>query len=506
VDLRWEFDGTTLAVIPDTPFLRTYRIDYVNMSRDATLSMAVTPQVSNATGGIASTSGGGNASVTRIEDITRNRFWETLEKNIRDILQESDKILPSGSSETLTEHLDQQITTGTGTTPAPHARSKASAPPGIAASPNPASLNQQGSTLVRRSTYREAATVIMNPESGVITVRATERQHERTEEFLNHVMSSVRRQVLIEATIVEVQLAHNYQQGIDWQRMRGDGSGLTLTQANPGLLAGSSGGSALANITQVPSGKLTAQSTAVDNNTGSLFVLGWKNSGAFGNFAAAVKLLESFGNVKVLSSPKLAVLNNQTAMLNVGSQVVYFKVNANTTTSSAGLAQTTVDTTPQTASVGLLLSVTPQISANGTVILNVRPSVSRVTRFRQDPNPQIPASIQNLVPEIERREMESVLRIADGDIAVLGGLMQDAIDQKDDEVPGLASLPLIGRLFAYRNHSSNKTELVIFLRPTILHEGQPQVAAAGLNDLLPSTNFFGGITPRNAVHQYKESP
>ncbi len=494
VDMRWEFDGPTLVVMPDSPFLRSYRIDYVNMSRDVAVMSIINPQVSSTSGSSSGTTATGNASVTRIEDISKNRFWETLERNIKDILRETDKILPEGSSETVMEHIDQQSTTGTGASPQQHntGRSGASAQPNLAASPNAATMQQQGATLVRRTTFREAAAVIVNPESGVVTVRATSRQHEKIREFVDQVMSSVRRQVLIEATIAEVQLSENYQQGIDWQRLRADGTGFSLTQAGPGVLAAAAAsGSALGAVAQVPSGTLPSLSTASGSTTGSLFVLGYQNSGqATVKFAAAVKLLESFGNVKVLSSPKLSVLNNQTAVLNVGNQIVYFKVSANTTTSSTGVAQTTVDTAPQTASVGLLMSVTPQIGDDGTVMLNVRPSISRVTRFRQDPNPQIPAGIQNLVPEIERREMESSLRIGDGDIAVLGGLMQDAIDYKDDGIPGLSRLPLVGSLFSYKNETNTKTELVIFLRPTVIRDASIQADFGSFADAMPKRDFL----------------
>jgi general secretion pathway protein D len=474
--------------MPDTPYLHTYRIDYVNMSRDISVTSTVNPQVSSGGSGAGGATAGGNTSVTKIEDISKNRFWETLEKNIKDILRETDKILPEGSSETVTEHLDQQSTTGTGAQAPQQGSGRSNSSNGnIANSPNPATVQQQGATVVRRTTFREAASVIINAESGIVTVRATSRQHEKVQEFLDQVMSSARRQVLIEATIAEVQLSQNYQQGIDWQHLTTGNSGFTMTQAGPGVLAQTGAvGSTLSAITQVPTGTLPSLSTSSGNTTGNLFVLGYRSA----NFAAAIKLLESFGNVKVLSSPKLSVLNNQTAVLNVGDQVVYFKVTANTTTSSTGLSQTTVDTTPQTASVGLLMSVTPQISDDGTVLLNVRPSISRVTRFRQDPNPNIPAGIQNLVPEIQRREMESVLRINDGETAVLGGLMQDSIDHKNDGVPGLSSIPLLGNLFSYKNETNTKTELVIFLRPHIVKDASINGDFRGYRDSLPDKNFF----------------
>jgi general secretion pathway protein D len=306
-------------------------------------------------------------------------------------------------------------------------------------------------------------------------------------------MSSARRQVLIEATIAEVTLSQNYQQGIDWQRLRADGTGFALTQAAPGVVTSSAGNSATATvaggpqlsaITQTPSGSLTSAAT------NSLFVLGYRNApSAAISFAAAVKLLESFGNVKVLSSPKLSVLNNQTALLNVGNQVVYFKVNASSTTAN-GINTTTVDTTPQTASVGLLMSVTPQISEDGTVLLNVRPSITRITGYKLDPNPAIPAGLSNQVPEIQRREMESVLRIGNGDIAMLGGLMQDGIDYKDDGVPGLSRVPLLGNLFSYKNETNTKTELVIFLRPTIVKDASIDGDYRAYRDSLPGRDYL----------------
>jgi len=119
VDVRWELDGPNLAVMPDTPFLRTYRVDYVNMSRDTSGSVAVTTQIASTGAGATATGGnamgsGSNNSLTKIENKAQNRFWETLEKNIKDLLRETDKVLPEGSSETVVERQDEQATTGTG--------------------------------------------------------------------------------------------------------------------------------------------------------------------------------------------------------------------------------------------------------------------------------------------------------------------------------------------------------------------------------------------------------
>lgn len=492
-DMRWEIDGKTLMVMPDSPFLRTYRIDYVNMARDVSGNMQVTSQISATTSGTGGGSGAGGGGATRIESTAKNRFWETLEKNLKDILRETDKILPEGSSETVIERSDQQNTTGTGAQQASsqNRSSSAQSQTSIAASPNPASVQQSGTSVVRRTTFREAASVIASPETGILTVRATGRQHEKIQEFLDQIMASARRQVLIEATIAEVNLSQNYQQGIDWQRIRRSGVGFSLTQTAPGLLQSTAAtGAALSGADQVPSGAIASASGSTAS--GSLFVMGYKSPAQTAvDFAAAVKLLESFGNVKVLSSPKLSVLNNQTALLKVVNNIVYFNVKADTTQSSSGLAQTTVSTTPQSVSVGLVMSVTPQISENDSVVLNVRPMISRITGYKNDPNPSIAAvGLTNPVPEIQTREMESVLRVSNGEMAVLGGMMQDSADNKDDGVPGLSRIPGIGSLFSYKNETNSKTELVIFLRPVVIRDPSLSGDFQSFGSSLPDSKFL----------------
>jgi general secretion pathway protein D len=213
VDVRWELDGPNLAVMPDSPYLRTYKVDYVNMSREVSGTVAINTQIASntttATTTAGSTATGGNNSSTTVRSSAKNNFWESIETNIKDILRETDKILPEGSSETVVERQDQQATTGTGA--ATTGGTKGNAPTNLAASPNPATLQQSGMTVTRKTTFREAASVIINPEAGVVVVRATSRQHEKIQEYLDQVLSSSRRQVMIEATIAEVNLNDEYQ-------------------------------------------------------------------------------------------------------------------------------------------------------------------------------------------------------------------------------------------------------------------------------------------------------
>lgn len=485
VDMRWELDGPNLAVMPDTPFLRTYTVDYVNMSRDASGSISISTQVGSATptaGGAqaaASASTGGNVSNTKVDNLAKNHFWESLERNIKDILHETDKIMPEGSSETVIEQSDSQATTG-------GAPGRASNSQALVPSANPTASQQHGTTVVRRSTFREAASVIVNPESGIIVVRATSRQHEKVQEFVDQVAARAKRQVLIEATIAEVRLSHQYRQGINWQSLRSQRSGgphsagFQVAQKPTGTVNGS-----------VPD-PLTGAPTA-----GAAFLLDYVAPGL--GISATISLLETFGNVRVLSSPKIGVLNNQTALLKVVNNSIYFDIKADTTTSSTGLATTTVTTTPRSVSVGLVMTVTPQISESDVVLLNVRPSISRISGIKNDPNPNIPAGLVNAVPEIETREMESVLRLNNGEIAVMGGLMQDAIDHTTNAVPGLADIPLIGNFFRQRDEASTKTELVVFLRPSVIRDPSVRGDFLAYRERLPDRKFFtGGGDPRAA--------
>lgn len=468
VDLRWELDGPNLAVMPDAPFLRTYTADYVNMSRDTSGTVTVTTQIAStgagAGGAAGGSSSGGNNSLTKIENKAQNRFWETLEKNIKDILRETDKVLPAGSSETVVERQDQQATSGTGAPLAATGGRGANPAQNLAASPNPATLQQNGTTVTRRTTFREAASVIVNPETGIINVRATGRQHEKIQEFLDQVMASARRQVLIEATVAEVTLSDGYQQGIEWSRLSLSGLGLKLVQR--------------------ATGNISAPAS-------SLLELGYtKPDSPLGNISATVKLLDTFGTVKVLSSPKLSVLNNQTAVLKVVDNLVYFTIKADTTANTS-TTTTTYTTNLFSVPVGLVMNVTPQISSNGAVLLNIRPSISRQFGTVTDPNPDLQRlGVKNEIPVIRTREMESVIRVQNGNIAVMGGLMEDSVQNNDNAVPGISLIPLLGNLFQHRDDARKKTELVIFLRPVIIRDSSIEGDYAEYRNHLPGPDFF----------------
>ena len=445
VDMRYELHGNDLVVMRDTPYLKVYRVDYVNLDRNATMKVAVSSQLTSGGGSTAASAAGGSqtSSSSSLEMTSNNKFWETLVANIKDILRETDKVLPAGA--------------------APAAQQ----PPAAAGQQKPGAGAAAQTAAAAPVTFREAASVIANPEAGVLSIRATSRQHAKIQQFLDQVLANAKRQVLIEATVAEVQLSNQYQRGIDWSKLRTGSAGFEITQSSA--------------------------NTPASVNTNA-FVVGY----ALGNynFTSAVKLLESFGTVRVLSSPKISVLNNQAAVMRVTDDLVYFTLQPGTTTVSAAgggtvVAPATFTTTPNVSPVGLIISVVPQISQSGAVLLDVRPTIRRKIGDVSDPNPALAAAgVSSLVPVIQTREMESVLRVQSGQIAVLGGLMQDSVSNTEDTVPGLNRIPGIGSLFEQRKDTNEKTELVIFLRATVVNEPSVDSDFRSFRSLLPDKDYF----------------
>ena len=407
--LRCEFDGKRLTAMPDTPFPHAYRIDYVNLARDMNGTIATSTQIATSSSAVDAKggTGSGNASLTQIATKATNHFWETLESNIRALLGEHER----------------------------NARK-----PGSAGA-------------------EESAFVVSNRETGVLMVLARASQHRKVAEFIDLVQSAAKRQVMVEATIVEVTLADGYRQGIDWNRL-----------GIPG-------------ISMNPRGK---------NDSGGMLP-----SVSYLSDRLDVRLdwLETFGTVKVLSSPKLSVLNNQTAILKVVEEIVYFLVDASVTEyGNSDREKVTATTKPQSVSVGLVMAITPQIGRDGAIILAVRPTISSISGFKDDPNPSL-GSIPNRVPQIRTREMESVLRLANGEIAVLGGLMEDKLDTDTGRIPLLGAIPLLGELFTRRENSVRRTELVIFLRPRLIQHPGIDGDYAPERMMLPDASFLRPNAP-----------
>jgi general secretion pathway protein D len=220
-----------------------------------------------------------------------------------------------------------------------------------------------------------------------------------------------------------------------------------------------------------------------------------------------LRLLESFGNVRILSSPKISVLNNQTAILKVVDNRVYFTIRGETTSAANVGTTTTFTTTPNVVPVGFIMNVTPQISDTDTVLLNLKPAVTRIIGFVNDPNPTLAnpcgigvsscnlTPIVSRIPEIQTREMESMIKVNSGQIAVMGGLIQDSNTDNEDTIPGLFQLPNFGAIFGNRNRENRKTELVIFIRPMVVRDPSIDGDFRAFRDLAPDADFMSRPNP-----------
>jgi general secretion pathway protein D len=432
--LRYEMNGRTVSIMPDTPYVRTYTVNYVNVARNTASSVGVAAQIAS-TGGSVGAAGSsqttaGNSSTTTVSSQSNNDLWSVLADNIRTILAGTRAV--TQSNEERAARLDAERAARAERVSQAEAASKAGT----------------GAATLFTAAFSDQATgdgkydVAVNPVAGTVTVLGTAKQQELVQQYLDRVMQSAQRQVLIEATIVEVSLKDQYRAGIDWSKALQGATGWSINT-------------------------LGAGTTALADTLTPFIQATYTNSGSNG-FTAAIDLLESFGDTKVLSSPKLMALNNQTALLKVVDNLVYFNVKADTTTTANVGTTTTFTTTPQTVPVGIVMTMTPQINENGMVSLTVRPTISRNVGFVRDPNPSIPADIPNQVPVIQVREMESLLQVRSGQTVILGGLIQDGSNNARDGVPVLSRPDGFGAVFGQHERINNQTELVIFLRPIVV--------------------------------------
>jgi len=185
---------------------------------------------------------------------------------------------------------------------------------------------------------------------------------------------------------------------------------------------------------------------------------------------------------------------------------VYFTIDV-TTTQSQDLINTVYTSIVHTVTIGFVMGVTPQIDETNTVTLNVRPTISRITGYVSDPNPALAqAKVTSQIPEVQTREMESILKIHDGQVAIMGGLMQDTQNKKTDGVPVLSRLPVIGNAFNFTNDASIKSELVIFLRPVVVKNFKTSGEYDKSQSLLPDKTFFNDQPGQNTIDSFTVNP
>ena len=325
--------------------------------------------------------------------------------------------------------------------------------------------------------------VVISPMSGVIVVRAMPDELRNVSAYLKASQISVDRQVILEAKIVDVQLNNSFQSGVNWAAFRNNPNSFTSGGViSPGSSLAPSGALTNGLLTATPGANLALAGTTAAGQAaaGSLFGLAFQTS----NFAALLNFLESQGDVHVLSSPRIATLNNQKAVLKVGTDD-FFVTNVSTTTTTGGVgATTTPNVTLQPFFSGIALDVTPSIDKNGEIILHVHPSVSQVSTVTKTVDlGGTGGSISLPLASSSVSETDSIVRARDGQIVAIGGLMRQASSNDNSGLPGLPK-----SLFGQTNQQSEKRELIILLKPTIVDNDKDWS-----DDITHSRDRFNGM-------------
>jgi MSHA biogenesis protein MshL len=353
--------------------------------------------------------------------------------------------------------------------------------------------------------------VVVSPQTGVIVVRAMPEELRSVAKYLRASQVAVERQVILEAKILEVQLREGYDQGINWSifaRTPNSGTSAGVVTGGTGLAASPiqpifTGSTVTGNTT---TGFTATLPTIVANpgsailNTGAgvaggLFGLAFQNA----SFAALLSFLETQGTVHVLSSPRIATLNNQKAVLKVGQDELFVtNVSGGSTTTGTVIGTTPTISIPtvtfQSFFSGVALDVTPRIDEGGNIILHIHPSVSDVQQVIKRVDTGIAGSFNIPVPRSSVQETDTMVRALDGQIVVLGGLMRQAQTDDSSQVPVAGEMPLVGPLFRQVKRNSEKRELVILLKPTVVKS-----EGTWSQDILESRERMEGIGQRGGT-------
>ena len=450
--LRYKFEDDILRVEIDTPYHETYKINYLALTR--TNSSSINNDIS-----VVSGEGSDTGSSFSAENESVLDFWSELEENLTQIVEsnrDSSRLATTRDPRvTVAESNPAPVTpiimdeNGNITDSGPNVQVQA---PQAVLNVNSLPLEEEENSNSDEDPFE--ARFSLNKQAGLVSVFAPQRLHQEVASYMAEVKKSVSSQVLIEAKVLEVSLDDQYSAGIDWSQVDVDLFGGT---GGFGFGTGAAGGL----VRAVIDGEGTSTSTA---------------SYSRGGFTGAVDALAKFGTVQALASPRITVLNNQSAALNVAQNVVYFEIDVETTTSDTGIV-TTFDTDAKTVPEGVLINVQPAIDLDlKRIAMAIRPTVTSITSFTNDPNPELAnAGVESPVPNVNVQEFDSVVQVEDGQAVVLGGLIQDKVTSTRFSVPVLGETPIIGSMFRRQNDSITKTELVVFLKATIVDNGNDTI-------------------------------
>ncbi|WP_231562045.1 pilus (MSHA type) biogenesis protein MshL [Colwellia psychrerythraea] len=290
----------------------------------------------------------------------------------------------------------------------------------------------------------EGRSVIVSPQAGLVTVRALPQEITAVKKFIKDTESHLHRQVIIEAKIMEVTLNDDYQQGIKWEKV--------LDQVGSAEIVYSTTGNVVGNV--------------ISNTIGGVNTMAFSKKTNGSEFSGVIELLQTQGNVQVLSSPRITATNNQKAVIKVGEDE-YFVTEVSSTTTTGTSTSTTpeVELTPFFS--GIALDVTPQISKDGSVILHVHPSVT----ITEEQTKVIEIGSERLVLPLAQssvRESDTIIRAQSGEVVIIGGLIETYKVDIESKTPILGDIPYLGELFKNKSQSSQKRELVIMLKPIVV--------------------------------------
>lgn len=414
----YQVQASVVRVAPIRMETRTFTLDYMALSRVGTMSTVIQRRFSSGHAN-ALQSNGLNAPAAGANTFAAPDADVLMAQPVADIWQEI-RVALTGLL-----HAGQSVSAGS------------RSPTTIAIADPPNASASAGSNAATSVAFPDGAALVVSPISGLISVTAMPDQLRAVEAFIDEFQTSVLRQVAIEAKIVEVTLSTGFPFGIDWTQIDTDSKNAFTLRSDP-----------------------TIQTTG---NVGSVY---YTLSNGPAQIGAVLTALESQGRVTVLSNEKTTALNNQRAIFNVTTDEVFFHV---TRTPLLGPNGTVVSfqnqVTPQQISVGVVLDVFPQISADNVLTMDIRPAVTNITRFDSI---SLPDGTATTAPVIARREGDTIARIRAGETMVIGGLVQTRKEVTRGGVPILKDVPLLGKLFERSKSVDARSELVIFLTPTIL--------------------------------------
>lgn len=450
--LRYSIVDNVMRIERDTPYNQTYKIDYLSYIRSN--SSSISTNVSVVSGDGADTGSAFSSSSESESD-----FWGNLEQSLESLLANSStqELRTSDNPEVrvVAQNVDVRAVS------APDANGN------IQVSPPNATLRV--SSLEEEDEIEQPESqFVINKQAGLINVFGTQAVQKEIADYMFKLKRSVTAQVLIEAKILEVTLADSYSSGIDWRAVNLFSDEFVLN-----YVTGT--GNTLLDTVEAGLGSTLDDSPPRSSTASSSFVTGFVGN----DIQALVRAISEYGTTKALASPRLTVINNQAAVLNVSTNRVFFEIDIDVTTDE-GETQTEIESEVRNIPEGVLVNVLPSIDLeNQTVSMAVRPTITRVVREIADPgvafvvatSPIPITGVENLVPEVNVQEIDTVVRMRSGQAIVMGGLLQDNTTSVEDGIPVLSDLPgFAGNLFKTHADTISKTELVIFLKATILDD------------------------------------